>query len=60
MSKIGIPPYYRQQCVAIISYTYTKNISTKIFHYKHVVQNLKIDPDVWASWLHLFKLSIHI
>ena len=60
MGEICIPTYFRQQCIPTISYTYAKNISTKIIHYKHVVENLKIDPDGWASWLHLFKLSIHI
>jgi hypothetical protein len=38
-----IPPYFKDQSVPIISYTYTKPIATKIFNYKRVLQNLDID-----------------
>ena len=38
-----IPPYFKDQSVPIISYTYTKPIATKIFNYKRVLQDLDID-----------------
>ena len=38
-----IPPYFKDQSVPIISYTYTTPIATKVFNYKHVLQGLNID-----------------
>jgi hypothetical protein len=42
--KSKIPPYFRDQSVPIILYTYTTPIATKIFKYKKVLQDLKSKP----------------
>ena len=42
--KSKIPPYFRDQSVPIILYTYTTPIATKIFNYKKVLQDLKSKP----------------
>ena len=41
--KSKIPPYFKDQSVPIISYTYTTPIATKIFNYKQVLQDLNIN-----------------
>jgi hypothetical protein len=41
--KSKISPYFKDQSVPIISYAYTIPIATKIFNYKHVLHDLKID-----------------
>jgi hypothetical protein len=41
--KCKIPPYFKDQCVPIISYVYTRPIASKYFNYKHVLHDLNID-----------------
>ena len=38
-----VPPYFQNQSVPIISYSYTKTIAPKIFNYKQALQGLDID-----------------
>ena len=38
-----VPPYFKDQSVPIISYTYTSTIAPKIFNYRRVLQNLSIN-----------------
>ena len=41
--KSKIPPYFKDQSVPIISYTYTTPIASKVFNYKQVLHGLNID-----------------
>ena len=41
--KSKVPPYFKDQSVPIISYTYTSPIAPKIFNHKRVLQDLNID-----------------
>ena len=41
--KEKIPPYFNDKSVPKISYTYTTPIAPRIFNYKKVLQNLRID-----------------
>ena len=38
-----VPPYFKDQTVPLISYTYTKPIATKIFNHKRVLRDLSIE-----------------
>ena len=38
-----IPPYFKNQSVPILSYRYTKTISSKIFNYNKALQHFKIE-----------------
>ena len=38
-----IPPYFKNQSVPIVSYSYTKTISSRIFNHKMTLQNLNIE-----------------
>ena len=41
--KFKIPPYFKDQCVPIISHVYTRPIASTCFNKKHVLHNLNID-----------------
>jgi hypothetical protein len=38
-----IPPYFKNQAVPIVSYSYTNSIGRKIFNYKEALQNINIE-----------------
>ena len=38
-----IPPYFKNQSVSIVSYSYTNSIGRKIFNYKEALQDIKIE-----------------
>lgn len=40
--NLKIPPYFKNESVPIILYVYTRPIVSKMFNYKHVLQNLNI------------------
>ena len=40
---IEIPPYFKNQSVTIVSYSYTNNIGRKIFNYYEALQDIKIE-----------------
>ena len=38
-----IPPYFKNQSVPIVSYSYTNSIGRKIFNYREALQNINIE-----------------
>ena len=38
-----VPPYFKNQSVPIVSYSYTKTIGSRIFNHKKTLQNLNIE-----------------
>ena len=38
-----IPPYFKNQSVPIVSYSYTNNIGRKIFNYKEALKDINIE-----------------
>ena len=41
--KSKIPPYFKDQSLPIILYSYTIPVASKFFNYKHVLHDLNID-----------------
>jgi hypothetical protein len=37
------PPYFKNQSVPIVSYSYTNSIGRKIFNYKEALQDINIE-----------------
>jgi hypothetical protein len=62
--KSKIPPYYKDQFVPIISYVYTRPITSKMFYYKHVLLHFNIDKGPKdreprsINWKHNFKIPM--
>jgi hypothetical protein len=43
MRNKEIPPYFKNQSVPIVFYSYTNSIGRKIFNYKEALQNINIE-----------------
>jgi hypothetical protein len=46
-----IPPYFKNQSVPIVSYSYTNSNGRKIFNYKEALQDINIEGTLRTLWL---------
>jgi hypothetical protein len=53
-----IPPYFKNQSVPIVSYSYTNSIGRKIFNYKEALQDINIEEKDATSHIILDNLYL--